>query len=132
MKSSPDPEPQLFPPGTVLRPKAVGAHAFVVLGNSPDQLQILTAAWTSLDEECPDDECQLGPDDHAEISHRSALALSRARLWDAGKLRQAIAADLIQIRAPLGLGSLKRILLDALQSRNLRREWKTLLPLNPS
>lgn len=132
MKSSPDPEPQLFPPGTVLRPKAVSAHAFVVLGNSPDQLQILTAAWTSLDDECPDDECLLGPDDQAEISHPSALALSRARLWDAAKLRQAIVADLIQLRAPLGPGPLKRILLDALQSRNLRREWKTLLPLNPS
>lgn len=128
MKSSVDVEPPLFPPGTVLRPKTLGAHAFVILGRTSDERQVLAAAWTSLDEECPDDDCLLDSSDHPEISHPSALALSRARLWEVEKLLQAVESGLIKVTVSLGSDGLKRIVSDARKSRNLRREWKTLLP----
>ena len=131
MKSSPDTQPSHFPPGTVLRPKAVGAHAFVIIGLTLDQRHVLATAWTSLDDECPDDECILGPGDHEEIDRPSALALSRARLWDAGKLKQAVEAGLFYITKALAIGTMERILPAVRRSRNLRREWKALLPPDP-
>lgn len=115
-------------PGTVLRPAALGAHVFVVLGVAASDPKTLVVAWTTLDEECPDDECVLRPGDHSEITHPSALALSRARVWDSAKLRQAVAAGLFRIAEPLRPGVFQRLVENAAKSANLRREWKVLLP----
>ena len=115
-------------PGTVLRPAALGAHAFVVLGVAASHPKTLVVAWTTLDEECPDDECVLHPGDHSEITHPSALALSRARLWESGKLRQAVAAGLFRVAEPLRPEVFQRLVENAAKSVNLRREWKILLP----
>ena len=115
-------------PGTVLRPAAIGAHAFVVLGVAASAPQTLVVAWTTLDEECPDDECVLQPGDHVEIIRPSALALSRARLWESAKLRQAVAAGLFRVAEPLSHGVFQKLVQNAAKSVNLRREWKNLLP----
>ena len=115
-------------PGVVLRPLAEGAHAFVVLSHPAADGRLLVAAWTTLDEQCPDDECLLQPSDHPEISHASALAFSRARLWEAAKIQQSMTAGAVRLAAPLSPTVLKRVIASAHAARALRREWKSLLP----
>ncbi len=128
MKCSPEMEGFDFRPGMVLRPLAIGAHAFVVLAVAPKSHQVLVVAWTSLDDECPDDECLLLPEDHPEISRSSALAFSRARLWDANKLKEALATGLFRKAEPFDGAVWQRVISAARQAANLRREWKKLLP----
>lgn len=60
--------------------------------------QVLCVNLTSLDDDCPDDECLLTLHDYAwiEENHPTAVAFSRSRLWDAQKLDGVLVAGVLE------------------------------------
>ncbi len=115
-------------PGDVFRPRALGSHVHIVVSAVTAQGKVLTVNWTSLDKECLDDACVLQPGDHPHIRHASAVAYSRRELRDAGKLRQAIAAGLLEVLPRLSPEVFQRVVAGAHRSKELGRDFKSLLP----
>jgi hypothetical protein len=66
----------------------VGHPFFVISDPAANNGKVLCVNLTTLDEDCPDDECILDENDYAWIkpNHPTAVAFSRARVWDAVKL----------------------------------------------
>lgn len=86
----------MFSPGTAF---VWDGHVWFALSD-PNHLsgQVLCVNLTSLDEDCPDDECLLTHHDYAwiEDGHPTAVAFSRSRLWDAKKLDGVLAAGVLE------------------------------------
>ena len=84
--------------------------------------------WTTLDEECVDDECRLQPGDHPLVCHESSMAYSRAHLWREERILFALENGALEAFEPLSDAVLKRVVDAARASRELRAEWKAVLP----
>ena len=84
---------------------------------------------TSLDEECPDDECILHPSDFRRLTKPSAVAFSRARIWDSRKIDDAIAKGLIQRPHPnmIPARTIAKVIAAALIAKELSQDKKDLL-----
>jgi hypothetical protein len=86
---------------------------------------------TTLDDECPDDECVLGNADYAWIrpNHPTAVAFSRARIWDLAKLEAAIKSGLIKIPHPdmVPNATVLKVAAIAVKSVELRKDAKRML-----
>jgi hypothetical protein len=115
--------------GTVILPRAGGSHPHVILSDPFGvERHVLVVNWTTLDEECIDDACVLQAGDHAAISHPSSMAYSRAHLWREEKILFAVANGSVTDLAPVSAPVFKRMIEGAQQSRELRPEWKAVLP----
>ena len=86
---------------------------------------------SSLDEECPDDECFLEHSDYGwiEINHRTVVAFSRARIWNASKIQLAIAKGLIKcpVLDAVPKAAVSKVIKAALTSRELGADMKAFL-----
>lgn len=114
--------------GQVFRPRAIQAHVHLIISKPSVLGPVLVTNWTTLDEDCTDDACILNPGDHPAISHPSAIAYSRARLWQAQKIIMAIENGLLIELEPLAPAVLRRVIDGGGQSPELRPEWKAMLP----
>ena len=115
--------------GQVFRPKAIQAHVHLILSSpSTPSSAVLVVNWTTLDEDCIDDACVLYPGDHSVIRHPSAIAYSRARLWQAEKIMIAVKNGLLDELESLTPAVLKRVVEGGIVSPELRPEWKAILP----
>jgi hypothetical protein len=115
-------------PGQVFRPKAFQAHAHVLLSPPNERGLVLAVNWTTFKEECVDEACFLDPGDHPALRHRSTIAYSRAHLWQVEKIVAAVANGVLEELEPLSPATLTRLIAGARQSKELRREWKRMLP----
>ena len=104
-------------------------HVWFVLSAPDLRGQVLCVNLTTLDEECPDDECILSEADYAWIGHSTAVAFSRARLWDAAKIGAALAGGALERPQPntIPWATVEKVRKSAIASRGLRKEWKALL-----
>jgi len=59
---------------------------------STHRLEVVCVNFTTLDEDCPDDECIVTQADYAwiEAGHPTAIAFSRAQLWDGEKIAECL------------------------------------------
>ena len=115
--------------GQVFRPKAFQAHVHVIVSTPPASGgSVLVVNWTTLDDECIDDAGILNTGEHPAIRHPSAMAYSRAHLWQAEKIRVAVANGLLEELEPLNPALLNRIVEGGIKSPELRPEWKAMLP----
>lgn len=115
-------------PGFTFRPKAVGAHPWVVL--SPPKngaVSVLVVNWTTFRNTCVDDVCFLDVGDHKLIEHRSTIAYSRAKIWDSAKIAFAIEQSALNVLDPVSPNLLARIIAGAKISRELSAEYKAYL-----
>jgi hypothetical protein len=55
--------------------------------------RVLCVNFTTLDDECPDDECHILPSEYKwiEENHPTTIAFSRARIWDSEKIKSCLA-----------------------------------------
>ena len=104
-------------------------HVWFVLSAPNPHGQVLCVNLTTLDEECVDDECILSQADFSWIEHRTAVAFSRAKLWPAKKISEAIASGALERPRPnaVPLATVEKVRISAIASRGLRKEWKILL-----
>jgi hypothetical protein len=60
--------------------------------------KVLCVNFTTLDEECPDDECQIKPSEYKwiEDGHPTTIAFSRAKIWDADKINSCLKAGTLK------------------------------------
>ena len=93
---------------------------------------LLCVNLTTLDDECPDDECILHKADYEwiEDGHPTAVAFSRARLWEEGKFLEAIRRGILTSCRPkvVSQACLKKIVTAARISKQLGSKKKELLP----
>ena len=115
--------------GCVYRPKAPKSHCHVIVSPPPqDQGPVLVVNWTTLDEDCIADACVLGKGDRPKIDHSSAVAYSRARLCQVEKTRFTLENGNLEELEPLSADVLRRIVEGGWKSKELRGEWKAMLP----
>jgi hypothetical protein len=91
--------------------------------------QVLCVNITTLDEECPDDECLLNPSDYGWIKHASVAAFSRARVFKLVNLIEAINKGLLKQPVPnlIPLKTIQKIIICARCSRELSADKKKFL-----
>lgn len=93
--------------------------------------KVLCVNLTTLDEECPDDECILDNSDYAwiEVNHPTAVAFSRARIWSVAKLDGCIQSGYLKRANPpvVPAATLAKIVSAAKISRELGANHKALL-----
>jgi hypothetical protein len=78
-------------------------HVWIVLSDpSKHAGEVLCVNLTTLDDECPDDECILHHSDYPwiEANHPTAVAFSRSRIWRAERITAAIKQGLIKTPFP--------------------------------
>lgn len=107
-------------------------HIWFVLSNPrKNSGKVLCANLTTLDEECPDDECPLAHPDYAWIqpNHKTTVAFSRAKVWEVSKIEKAIAAGIIKQPTPNTIPSvtISKIIQRAKSSRELSPEKRAML-----
>ncbi len=92
---------------------------------------VLCVNITSLHDNCADDECILEHSDYCWIQegHKSVIAFSRARLWDAKKVALAIKDGLVKCprHGDVPKATVSKVIESALKSRELSKEMKILL-----
>lgn len=108
-------------------------HPWIVLSQAGHSSgYILCVNLTTLDEECVDDECILSKADYdwVEEKHPTAVAFSRARVWEESKFREAINRGLLTSGHPKSVSDacLKKIVKAAYSSKQLAKTKKNLLP----
>jgi hypothetical protein len=108
-------------------------HPWIVISESGHSSGlILCVNLTTLDEECPDDECILHKADYEwiEDEHSTAVAFSRAKLWEESKFIEAIRRGILKAGRPKSIpeACLKKILTAARMSKQLGHKKKELLP----
>ncbi len=109
-------------------PQADLAHPWVVLSTpKPNNPRVLVVNWTTLRESCIDDACFLDEGDHPLIGHRSTMAYSRAKIWDATKIAFAMDQGALVPVAPVSASLLARIIAGAQRSRELSTEYRSYL-----
>jgi len=106
-------------------------HVWFVLSAADASGKILCVNLTTLDDECPDDECILMHVDYEwiEENHPTAVAFSRAKLWDEAKLDQALANGLLNQPNPPALlpATIAKVQAAAKTSYQLSRAFKAML-----
>jgi hypothetical protein len=108
-------------------------HPWIII-SAPDHPsgKLLYVNLTTLDEDCPDDECVLTRADYSwiEDSHPTAVAFSRAKIAEARKFDEAIRQGHLRIGtlAAVSAACLVKIQRAALNSKQLSKEKKELLP----
>jgi hypothetical protein len=63
---------------------------------------VLCVNLTTMDDECPDDECELTNAEYAWIqpNHPTAVAFSRSKIWRVAKLKLALDRGLVTVPNP--------------------------------
>lgn len=107
-------------------------HVWIILSDpSQNDGEVLLVNLTTLDDECPDDECILNETHYAWIkpNHPTAVAFSRFRIWNAPRLSAAIGLKLITAAHPKSLPAvtIAKITADAKVSRELSKKAKRML-----
>ena len=107
-------------------------HVWVVISDylKHSDRKVLGVNLTTMDDECPDDECILDETHYSwiEPNHRTAVAFSRAKLWDSQKLFAHVGHTLPKPReGDIPPGTVAIIIKCALASRELGEEIKALL-----
>ena len=93
--------------------------------------RVLCVNFTTLDAECPDDECQIQSSEYKwiEDNHPTAIAFSRARLWDAEKIKSCLADGTLK-KPRFGnvpKSTVNKVLKIAAKSIQLNSDFKKLL-----
>jgi hypothetical protein len=93
--------------------------------------RVLCVNFTMLDAECPDDECQIQSSEYKwiEDNHPTAIAFSRARLWDAEKIKSCLADGTLK-KPRFGnvpKSTVNKVLKIAAKSIQLNSDYKKLL-----
>lgn len=92
---------------------------------------VLCINLTSLDEECPDDECQLTNADYAWVKdgHKTAVAFSRAQIFDPVKIEKCIRSGILKTphQGNVPAITLEKVIAAARSSRELSSDKKALL-----
>jgi hypothetical protein len=92
---------------------------------------VLCVNLTTLDDECPDDECLIESSEYSwvEDGHPTTIAFSRARIWDAEKIESCLADG--KLKKPhdgdISKSTLNKILKIALKSGQLNCDFKKFL-----
>ena len=107
-------------------------HVWIILSDpSQNGGEVLLANLTTLDDECPDDECILDETHYAWIkpNHPTAVAFSRFRIWNADRLSAAIGLKLVTAAHPkaLPVSTISKIVAAARVSRELSGKAKRML-----
>lgn len=107
-------------------------HVWIILSDpSKNDGQVLLVNLTTLDDDCPDDECILDETHYAWIkpNHPTAVAFSRFRIWNVARLSAAIGLKLVNAAHPKSLpgGTISKIIAAAKVSRELSRKAKGML-----
>jgi hypothetical protein len=93
--------------------------------------KVVCVNLTTLDDECPDDECLLSSTDYAwiEKSHPTAVAFSRHRLLRADKIAQVIASGSLKVPAEgnIPAATLSKVIGAARTSRELGDDVRAML-----
>jgi hypothetical protein len=115
--------------GTTLRCILPPRHIYVVLSDPfTTGGRILLANLTTLDEDCVDDACILGPADYPRLTHPMTVACSRAQAGTVKVLQELIAAGSSREITPVPEAVLKKIFKGAHETRGLSASQKRLLP----
>jgi hypothetical protein len=79
-----------------------GHPYFVISDPAANNGKVLCVNLTTLDEDCVDDECLLDQNDYAWIQpgHPTAVAFSRAQVWDGNKIDLCLQRGLLQPANP--------------------------------
>lgn len=93
--------------------------------------RVLCVNFTTLDAECPDDECQIQSSEYKwiEDNHPTAIAFSRARPWDAEKIKSCLADGTLK-KPRFGnvpKSTVNKVLKIAAKSIQLNSDYKKLL-----
>ena len=107
-------------------------HVWFILSDpQANRGEVLCVNLTSLDAECPDDECFLDHSDYGwiEMNHKTVVAFSRARIWNASKIQMAIAKGLIKCPTlnVVPKATVSKVIKAALASRELGADMKAFL-----
>jgi hypothetical protein len=51
---------------------------------------VVCVNFTTLDEDCPDDECLITESEYVWVDHPTSIAFSRAQLWDGRKIAECL------------------------------------------
>jgi hypothetical protein len=93
--------------------------------------KVLCVNITTLDEDCVDDECVLKHSDFAwiEPNHPSAVAFSRAKVWDYERIEDAMKQGILRLcRCPIvPRTTLQKVIEAAKKSKELSQDLKALL-----
>jgi len=93
--------------------------------------EVLLVNLTTLDDECPDDECILNETDYAWIkqNHPTAVAFSKFRIWNVARLSAAIGLKLVSAAHPRSIPSatISKIVSAGKASRELSGKAKRML-----
>ena len=107
-------------------------HPFFVLSDPAlNAGKVLCVNLTTLDDECADDECILDENDYAWIkpNHPTAVAFSRARVWDVTKLEYCLETGFLKPAHPpiVPAATIEKVLAVAKTARELSPDQKALL-----
>lgn len=92
---------------------------------------VLCVNLTCLDEDCPDDECTISPEEYNWVKdgYPTAIAFSRAKMWDANKIKWCLQNG--DLRKPkqgdVPLKTVAKVIKAALNARELNNDLRTLL-----
>lgn len=92
---------------------------------------VLCVNFTTLDDECPDDECQILPSEYKwiENNHPTVIAFSRARIWDAEKIKSCLVSGTLKKPrfGDVPKSTVSKVLKIAQKSRELNSDLKKFL-----
>lgn len=104
---------------------------FVLTDPVPKSGNAVFVNLTTLDEECIDAECVLSDSDYAwiEKNHPTAVAFSRAEVWDVLKIEAAVNKGLLKTHKtpPIPAATLAKVRSIAKTARELSNDLKKLL-----
>ena len=92
---------------------------------------VLCVNLTTLDDECPDDECLIECAEYkwVEDGHPTAIAFSRARIWDSEKIESSLANGTLKKphHGDVSKTTVNKVLKVAAKSVQLNSDFKKLL-----
>jgi hypothetical protein len=102
---------------------------FTLTEPTADDSRVLWVNLTTLDDECPDDECLIDSSEYGWVDHPTAVAFSRARLWNADKIVSAISSGILKKprQGDIPRSTIAKVLSSAARSRELSRDLKDFL-----
>jgi hypothetical protein len=109
-------------------------HPWIVISEPNHRSgKFLCVNLTTLDEDCPDDECILQKTDYAwiETNHLTAVAFSRAKILETRQFNEAVNRGKLRAGFPpaISVECLKKIQEAARRSKQLGKDKRDLLPL---
>lgn len=109
----------------------VGHPFFIISDPAANGGKVLCVNLTTLDDECSDDECILNENDYAwiEPNHPTAVAFSRARVWDVAKLDQCLQNGFLKAANPpiVPAATVAKVVAIARNARELSPDKKAFL-----